>query len=154
VRASPITIEELTTRRTASARGAEEARRGELADQTLEVVERRGRSPRQRNLLRLESFQPCQRFDPGEPIPHARRQPWSEPVAELDDAREGHLVAWVVDKAQMRQHVLDMPVFEEAETGAHSVGNVAPGELDLQLEGVRVIAVQHRRVLELDTLLA
>ena len=76
----------------------------------------------------------------------------AEARPEARGTGERHLVLGVGQHPQVRQHVLDVPLLEEAQAGAHLVGDVAAGQLDLELEGVAVIAVQRgdlgeRRVL-------
>ena len=98
-----------------------------------------------------ESFE---RVGAGHGLPEPRREPRPEAGAELHEPGEGDLVARVVDESQVGEHVLDVAVLEEPQTRADLERDVAPGELDLEIEGVRVVAVEHRHLLELDALLA
>jgi hypothetical protein len=56
--------------------------------------------------------------EPGEVLPDPSREPWTEAVPQLDESGEGDLVARVVDEAQVGEHVLDVPVLEEAQPRA------------------------------------
>ncbi len=57
-------------------------------------------------------------------------------------------VARVLDKAQHRQHVLDMRGIEKFETAELDEGDIAPGQLDLQRAAVMRRPEQHGLLLE------
>ena len=74
----------------------------------------------------------------GKPLPEARFEP--------RHPGEGDLVAGVRHEAQVREHVLDVALLEETQPRADLVRYVPPGQLDLELERVRVVPVQDRNL--------
>ena len=48
----------------------------------------------------------------------------------------------------MRRHILDVRLFKEPDSAGDGEGDIAAGELELQLKGVEVRAVKHRHLTE------
>ncbi len=98
--------------------------------------------------------QALERVGAGHGLPETCGEPRAEAGAELHEPGEGDLVARVVDESEMGEDILDVPVLEEPQPRADLERDVAAGQLDLEIEGVRVIAVEDGHLLELDALLA
>src|SRR6476660_7346281 len=65
-------------------------------------------------------------------IKYPLRRGRTYPGNQVHQSKAGHPVAWVLDKPQQRQHVLDMGGVEELKTTEFDKGDVAPGQLDFQ----------------------
>src|SRR5207253_10526540 len=76
----------------------------------------------------------------------ARRQP--------GQPREGQFVALVADQLEIGGDVFDMRLIEEAGAAGNAEGDVAAGEFQLQLERVKVRAVQLRHLVQVGPFLA
>ena len=68
----------------------------------------------------------------------------ADALEPLEDAEPGELVVGVVQQPQQRHEVLDVGGLKELQAAVLHVGDVAPGELELEEVGVVRRAEQHR----------
>ena len=81
--------------------------------------------------------------------PHIGRRLLADFRIELEDALPRQLIARIRDDLQIRHHVFDVRLLEEANAGANLVRDQSPRQLHLQFERLIVRAIQHRDVGEL-----
>ncbi len=77
-------------------------------------------------------------------VERARRRRRADAGEKLQHAEAGDPVARILGEAQHRQHVLDVGGVEEFQAAIFDEGDVAAGELDLELGRVMGGAEEHR----------
>ena len=60
----------------------------------------------------------------------------------------------VVDELEVGGHILHVGLFEEANATGDAEGDVAAGQLELQLQRVEVRAIEHGHLVQRDALVA
>ena len=81
-------------------------------------------------------------------IEHPLRRGGADARDQMHQPETGDAVARIFDKAQQRQHVLDMGGIEEFQAAEFDEGDVAPGQFDLQRPAVAGGAEQHGLLLQ------
>jgi hypothetical protein len=107
---------------------------GNLRHQGLQIGQRGPCSPGQPESIDVEVLEASQTVSARCVVPDPSSETGTETIPQLDEAGEGDLVSGVVDVPQMGEHVLDVAMLEETQSGTDPVRDVTPGELDLEVE--------------------
>ena len=87
-------------------------------------------------------------------IPQLERRLHAHAGQHEHDALEGLLIARIGQPPEISRNILDVCLFKKSDAAGDGKRNVSARELQLQLERVKMRAIQHRHVVQFDALLA